>query len=92
MADSRSAAKAATAFTAGAPKGARLRIPLLPMSMAMMYSGVMQHYPEANWETNNLWTHADADQLLPHIQRIAIQPHFPINPRRKYDDDRNDHR
>ena len=71
MADSRSAAKAATAYMAGAPKGARLRIPLLPMSMPMMYSGVMQHYPEANWETDNLWTHAGADELLPHIQRIA---------------------
>ena len=71
MADSRSAAKAATAYTAGAPKGARLRIPLLPMSMPMMFSGVMQHYPEANWETDNLWTHAGANQLLPHIQRIA---------------------
>ena len=71
MADSRSAAKAATAYMAGAPKGARLRIPLLPMSMPVMYSGVMQHYPEANWETDNLWTHAGADELLPHIQRIA---------------------
>ena len=71
MTDSRSAAKAATAYTAGAPKGARLRIPLLPMPMSLMYSGVMQHYPEANWETDNLWTHAGADQLLPHIQRIA---------------------
>lgn len=71
MADSRSAAKAATAYMAGAPKGARLRIPLLPMSMPVMYSGVMQHYPEANWETDNLWTHAGADELLPHIKRIA---------------------
>jgi FAD/FMN-containing dehydrogenase len=71
MADSRAAAKGATAYLAGAPKGARLRLPLLPMSMSMMYSGVMQHYPKANWEADNLWTHASADELLPHIQRIA---------------------
>lgn len=71
MADSRSEAKAATAYMAGAPKGAKLRIPLLPMPMSMMYSGVMQHYPKANWEADNLWTHASADDLLPHIQRIA---------------------
>ena len=71
MADSRSAAKAATAYLAGAPKGARLRLPLLPMSMPMMYSGVMQHYPKANWETDNLWTHSSAEELLPHILRTA---------------------
>ena len=39
--------------------------------MSLMYSGVMQHYPKANWEADNLWTHASADELLPHIQRIA---------------------
>jgi FAD/FMN-containing dehydrogenase len=71
MAESRSAAKTATEYTKGAPKGARLRTPLLPMSMSMMFSGVMQHYPEANWETDNLWTHAGADEILPHVQRIA---------------------
>ena len=71
MADSRSAAKSATAYLAGAPKGAKARLPVLPMSMSFMYSGVMQHYPEGNWETDNLWTHASAEELLPHIQRIA---------------------
>lgn len=68
---SRAAAKAATAYLAGAPKGAKLRIPLMPMPMSMMYSAVMQHYPKANWEADNLWTHAGADDLLPHIRRIA---------------------
>jgi FAD/FMN-containing dehydrogenase len=71
MADSRSAAKTATAYMAGGPKGARLRVPLLPMPMSLMYSAAMQHYPVANWETDNLWTHAGAEELLPHIQRIA---------------------
>ena len=71
MADSRSEAKAATSYMAGAPKGARLRVPLLPMPMSLMYSAAMQHYPVANWETDNLWTHASADELLPHVQRIA---------------------
>lgn len=41
------------------------------MPMSLMYTGVMQHYPKANWETDNLWTHAGADELLPHIHRIA---------------------
>ena len=71
MAESRSAARAATDFLASRPKGARLRLPLLPVPLRVLYSGVMQHYPKANWETDNLWTHASADELLPHIQRIA---------------------
>ena len=71
MAASRSAAKAATAFTASRPKGARLGTPLLPVTMGPLFSGAMQHYPVANWETDNLWTHASADELLPHIKRIA---------------------
>ena len=71
IAESRSAAKEATAFLASRPKGARLRTPLGPAPMAALYSGVMQHYPKANWETDNLWTHAGADELLPHIRRIA---------------------
>jgi FAD/FMN-containing dehydrogenase len=71
IAESRAAAKAATAFLASRPKGARLRVPLVPSPMGAMYSGVMQHYPKANWETDNLWTHASAEELLPHIQRIA---------------------
>lgn len=71
IAESRSAATAATAFLAGRPKGARARLPLLRAPIGAMYSGVMQHYPKANWETDNLWTHASAEALLPHIQRIA---------------------
>ena len=71
FAESRSAAKAATAFLATRPKGARVRLPLVPTPMGAMYSGVMQHYPKANWETDNLWTRAGTDELLPHIARIA---------------------
>ena len=71
FAESRAKARDAIAFAAGRPRGARLRTPLLPVPMAMMYSGVMQHYPTANWETDNLWTRAGADELLPHIRRIA---------------------
>ncbi|CAB4885784.1 MAG: FAD-binding protein [Actinobacteria bacterium] len=72
MAESRSAAKAATAFLATRPKGARVRTPLLPMPMGAMFSGVMQHYPSAtNWETDNLWTHASPDELLPHLLHVA---------------------
>ena len=71
MTESRAAAKAATAFLADRPKGARVRMPLLRIPIGAMYSGVMQHYPKANWITDNLWTHASAEELLPHIQRIA---------------------
>lgn len=71
MASSRFAARAATAFMSDAPKGAKLRVPLLPMPMSLMFSAVMQHYPEANWEADNLWTHAGADELMPHLGRIV---------------------
>lgn len=71
IAENRAAAGAATAFLSGRPKGSRLRLPLLRSPLGAMYSGVMQHYPKANWEADNLWTHAGADELLPHIQRIA---------------------
>ena len=71
IAESRSAARTAVEFLRSRPKGARVRTPLVPTPMAAMYSGVMQHYPKANWETDNLWTHASADELLPHIRRIA---------------------
>ena len=71
IAANRAAAKAAIAFLAGRPKGAKSRLPLLPSPLGAMYSGVMQHYPKVNWATDNLWTHAGADELLPHLQRIA---------------------
>jgi len=71
IARSRADARAAFAFSKSLPRGARLRLPLLRLPLGVMYSGVMQHYPTANWETDNLWTHAGADELLPHIQRIA---------------------
>ena len=71
IARNRAAAKAATAFLSGRPKGSRLRLPLMRSPLGAMYSAVMQHYPKANWEADNLWTHAGADELLPHIQRIA---------------------
>jgi FAD/FMN-containing dehydrogenase len=71
MAESRSAAKTALSFMATRPKGARIRTPLVPTPMGAMYSAVMQHYPTARWETDNLWTHASADELLPHLLRVA---------------------
>jgi FAD/FMN-containing dehydrogenase len=71
IAANRSAARAATRFLSSRPTGVRRRLPLLPSRLGAMYSGVMQHYPKANWETDNLWTHAGADELLPHIRRIA---------------------
>lgn len=72
MAESRSAAKAATSFLLTRPKGARVRTPLVPLPLSTMFSGVMQHYPAAtNWETDNLWTHASADELLPHLLSVA---------------------
>lgn len=71
MAESRSAAKAAVSFLSSRPKGARIRSPLVPTPMGAMLSAVMQHYPTAKWETDNLWTHASADELLPHLLRVA---------------------
>jgi len=71
MATSRTEAKAAMAFMSSRPKGARIRTPLLPTPMGAMFSGVMQHYPHAQWVADNLWTNATADELLPHLLRVA---------------------
>lgn len=71
MADSRRSATSALSFLSSRPDGARRRLPLLPTPMGVMLSAVMQHYPEVKWETDNLWTHASADELLPHLHRVA---------------------
>lgn len=71
MAESRSAASAALGFLSSRPRGARRRLPLVPTPFGPMFAGVMQHYPTARWETDNLWTHASADELLPHLLRVA---------------------
>ena len=71
MAESRSAASTALGFLSSRPRGARRRLPLVPTPFGPMFSGVMQHYPTAKWETDNLWTHASADELLPHLLRVA---------------------
>lgn len=71
IAESRAAAKDAVAFLQSRPRGARVRMPVVPAPMSALYSGVMQHYPKAHWETDNLWTDAGAEELLPHIRRIT---------------------
>ena len=72
FADSWREAYQALAFMKTMPKGASLKIPFVPLSLEMMYSMVMQHYPEnARYAVDNLWTHASIDQLLPHLHKIA---------------------
>jgi FAD/FMN-containing dehydrogenase len=71
LASSRATAKDAIGFLASRPRGARRKLPLMPSPMGAMFSGVMQHYPRVSWVTDNLWTHASADDLLPHLLRAA---------------------
>lgn len=71
MADSWGAARKALSYFSSRPKGARISVPLVPAPLGAMFSGVMRHYPKANWVADNLWTHASADDLLPHLTRMA---------------------
>merc|ERR1712217_274771 len=45
----------------------------LPLPLQMQCQvGVMAHYPAGHrWSVDNMWTHASADELLPHYRRIV---------------------
>jgi FAD/FMN-containing dehydrogenase len=51
---------------------AALRVPLVPMPLSLLYRAVMTHYPAHHrWATDNMWTRAPIDALLPGLRRIA---------------------
>lgn len=51
---------------------AKLAIPHVPVSMDDLYAGIMAGYPDRHrWTADNMWTDAEAQQLLPGVRRIA---------------------
>jgi FAD/FMN-containing dehydrogenase len=79
LAESKSAAQSDLEFFQSRPKRARFKLPLAQQPFGLISDGIMQHYPDkTNWQTDNLWTHAGADELLPHLQRVvATMPEAP---------------
>lgn len=72
FADSWREARRATAFLGSRPRGAKLALPTMPMSLPRMYAGAMKHYPSGTrWCVDNVWTHARFDVLRPAIRAIA---------------------
>ncbi len=51
---------------------ALIDVPFMPATMALWYEAVMQEYPDNHrYATDNMWTSAGFDDLLPGLQRIA---------------------
>ncbi|MGH2725970.1 MAG: FAD-binding oxidoreductase, partial [Actinomycetota bacterium] len=51
---------------------AKLAVPNYPTTLADLYSGVHESYPDDHrYATDNIWTHAPIDELLPGLNRIA---------------------
>lgn len=49
-----------------------LRLPCMPVSMNIMYRGVMAHYPHDHcYDVDNIWTNASIDELMPHLKEIG---------------------
>lgn len=80
FADSFAEAKAITAFMRNCPikKKASFRTPLLPVSMRIQYFLTSLYYPDNyRWGVDNIWTHAQPDELLPGIHYLMdnMPPH-----------------
>lgn len=66
------AARRATSFMDGRPRGATVAAPVLPVPLSLQYDGVMRHYPAGTrWGVDNMWTRAPIEDLLPGLARIA---------------------
>jgi FAD/FMN-containing dehydrogenase len=51
---------------------AKLSVPYVPMSFEDLFAGSAAIYPDAHrWATDNMWTHAPLEELLPGLRRIA---------------------
>lgn len=52
-------------------KKASIRSPLLPVPMSKQYFLTSLHYPDDHrWAVDNMWTHAQPEELLPGIHRL----------------------
>jgi FAD/FMN-containing dehydrogenase len=51
---------------------AKLAVPNVPAKLADLYAGVHESYPDGKrYSADNMWTHAQVDDLLPGLHRIA---------------------
>ncbi len=54
------------------PKGARRKMPFLPIPLSKLTAASMTHYPsDHNFAVDNMWTGADIEALAPGLRRIA---------------------
>lgn len=80
FADSEQDAADALAFMESCPvrEHALLAVPCAPTDLEFAYQGVMSNYPSGyRYATDNMWTSASAEELLPGIRRIfeTMPPH-----------------
>ena len=80
FADSEQEAADALAFMETCPvrEHALLAVPCAPTDLDFAYQGVMSNYPSGyRYATDNMWTSAPAEELLPGIRRIfeTMPPH-----------------
>jgi FAD/FMN-containing dehydrogenase len=80
FADSEQEATDALAFLETCPvrEHALLAVPCAPTDLEFAYQGVMSNYPSGyRYATDNMWTSASAEELLPGIRRIfeTMPPH-----------------
>jgi FAD/FMN-containing dehydrogenase len=74
LADDEAQARAALAPLGSCPVlgEAKLSVPYFPVSFADLFAGSAAIYPDAHrWATDNMWTHAPVEELLPGLRRIA---------------------
>jgi FAD/FMN-containing dehydrogenase len=74
LAGSETHAREALALLESCPAYARAKLaePYIPVELADLYAGVHAAYPdEHRYATDNMWTHAPVERLLPGLRRIA---------------------
>lgn len=74
FADTEEEFEEAKAFMTNSPikKKAIVATPAFNPGIEMLYNATMSHYPENHhWGVDNMWTHANIDDLLPFIKTIA---------------------
>lgn len=74
LADSEEEARAALALLESCPvlDRAKVSVPNVPVTFEDLFAGSASVYPdEHRWVTDNMWTHAPIDELLPGLERIA---------------------
>jgi len=74
LASSEADARAALALLESCPAYARAKLaePYIPVALEDLYAGVHVAYPDGHrYATDNMWTHAPIERLLPGLRQIA---------------------